>query len=103
MYATQMSLFFGASSTYVRIGLDLCEGVLVKLSCVTLEGVDAVCVLNTNSVALGETALMHSIDPAHLSFNFSLWLEGNNVFSLNDVALLGDRSSECSGEQSSDC
>lgn len=42
--------------------------------------------LNTDSVTLGETALVHIVDPANLSLDFRLRLEGNDVLSLDDVA-----------------
>lgn len=88
--------------TYIRVGLDLSQSVLVKLSSVTLERLEAVGVLDTNSVTLRETTLVDVGHPGNLSLDLDFRLEGDNVFALDDVALLGERSRKSCGERGSD-
>jgi hypothetical protein len=92
--------------TCVGVGLDLSNGSLIELSSVGLPVLDAVLLLNTSSVTLGETALVDIGNPVQVGLGGSgvdTRLEGDDELSGNDIVLLGDRSRsrKDSGEQSS--
>ncbi len=95
------------TATHIRVGLDLSNGGLVKLSSVTLPFLDVVGLLDTGGVTLGKAALVDVGGPVQVGLGGSsvdTRLESDDELSGDDVALLGERSRgrKNSGEQSSE-
>lgn len=80
----------GAHGTYIRVVLDLFNGLLVKGSGIATEVVlSVVSPLDTLGAALVQAALMDALDPLDVlvqALCIHTRLEGDDVFALNGLA-----------------